>query len=339
MNQYRGPVYDSWLYDAAVEAYGPNLPEDAQSTMAYGGYYQARARPGLRVISLNSNYFVESVDIVTLSQIRIFSPPSLCSRSSLPFFFLYSFFFVSDNFWLLANLTDAYDQLNWFADVMRQVSSLNEKAIIICHASVHEWNSDLADAFLIIAEQYQTNIVNYFMGHTHYNQYQALHDSKGNPMAVTFIGGSIVPFTAVNPGFQVYSYSRDEVAASNPSYTYLVKSAVSHWLDLNQANAANDTDAQWPIQRFDMAAEYGLPDLSPASMATLSSQYSTNSTLYTAYVNSQFKGYVPKSGGPSVESIACLTSTNTGKEYHACLHKAGMKEKKIQKARETESLC
>jgi hypothetical protein len=27
--------------------------------MAFGGYYQARARPGLRVVSLNSNYMTD----------------------------------------------------------------------------------------------------------------------------------------------------------------------------------------------------------------------------------------------------------------------------------------
>jgi hypothetical protein len=59
INQFAGPGLDSWLYEPCVEAWSPFLPADAQKTMAFGGYYQARARPGLRVVSLNSNYMTD----------------------------------------------------------------------------------------------------------------------------------------------------------------------------------------------------------------------------------------------------------------------------------------
>lgn len=60
INQFAGPGLDSWLYDAVADAWSPNLPDDAINTMQYGGYYQARVRPGLRVISINSNYLTRS---------------------------------------------------------------------------------------------------------------------------------------------------------------------------------------------------------------------------------------------------------------------------------------
>ena len=60
VNQFQGPGLDDWLYDAVLQHWAPYLPQDAQATFAYGGYYQLRARPGLRIVSLNSNYFTKS---------------------------------------------------------------------------------------------------------------------------------------------------------------------------------------------------------------------------------------------------------------------------------------
>jgi hypothetical protein len=291
--------------------------------MAYGGYYQARVRPGLRVISLNSNYFTKSAQTRShIARWRI-QPMTMLTRFCF-------FSWCSDNFWLLANQTDAVDQLNWAADVLRQMVELDEKAIVICHAPIILWNTGLATAFLAIAEQYQSTIVNFFMGHTHYNQYATLHSSAGVPMHVAYVGGSVVPYSGVNPGFLSYEYNRSAVFHADP-YPYLVESAFGYWLDLAEANALNNTDAQWSIVRYDMAVALGVPSLDAATLVALAPNYLTNATLYHTYSTAMYKG-LPNARPYPPKSVQCGTTCNTDAEYHTCMHAGGVEEAHIQAA-------
>lgn len=226
--------------------------------------------------------------------------------------------------------------MNWFADVLRQISDLDERAIIICHAPLHDWLDDIGKSFLNITEQYRSTILNLFMGHTHYNQYQSLHDTSGEPMHVAYVGGSVVPYTGVNPSFFEYSYQRETI--NEESTTYLVERAVSHWIILDQANLANDTFTQWPIERYDMARDLGIPALDPESLASLSPLYVTNTTLYDTYLNAQYKGVATSDPTPALQ-IDCYTHTNTIQEYHSCLHQAGMKDEEIRRRQKLDQKC
>lgn len=235
--------------------------------------------------------------------------------------------FLRDNFWLLANETYAYEQLNWAADVLSQCESRNEKVVIICHHSIILWQESLADAFLAIAEQYQSTIVNYLMGHTHCNQYTALHTAAGAPMDVSFVGGSVVPYTNLNPGFMLYEYDREAVA-SGANYTSLIQQARGYWADLDDANESNATD--WKVY-YDMAADLGVSGLDAASLAPISPQYRTNNTLYTTYITAYSKGVVSSPDSP--QNVACATSSNTQAEFHTCMHASGVEEAQIQEER------
>ena len=57
VNQFGGPGIDSWLYEALVLDWAYYLPDDAQQTLSYGGYYAALVRPGLYVLSINTNIY------------------------------------------------------------------------------------------------------------------------------------------------------------------------------------------------------------------------------------------------------------------------------------------
>jgi len=293
VNQFEGPVFDSWLYDAAVAAWSVNLPDDAKTTMSYGGYYQARARPGLRVISLNSNYFTD------------------------------------DNFWLLANQTDAENQLNWLANVLEQMSGpdgTHEKAIIICHHPLKSWRQDMAEAFINITQQHRQTIVNMFMGHTHHNQYatvSTLDEASPTPMFMSFIGGSVVPFTNLNPGFLQYTYDRSEVYAQS-DYQQLVHEAYPHWLDLPAANANNDT-ASWVKPRYSLAQQLGVASLSAKDLFDLGPSYLNNATLLTAYQDWYFKGASALNDPLAAQYVFCMTTfASTDGQYHQCMNKQGV---------------
>lgn len=45
-----------WLYDVAAQQWARWLPAEVSSTIRYGGYYTVVIQPGLRVVSMNTNY-------------------------------------------------------------------------------------------------------------------------------------------------------------------------------------------------------------------------------------------------------------------------------------------
>jgi hypothetical protein len=185
--------------------------------------------------------------------------------------------------------------------VLSQARSLHEKVIIICHAPISSWDNTLAEMYLGIASQYADVIANLFMGHTHHNSMQVLHaavagpngttPTQGKPLHVAWVGGSMVPFGNVNPGFFAYEYDRLAVASGSlPPGAPLVQNAQAFWIDLPRVNAVNNTKGQWDIVRWDARQALGLQNLTAASVETIAQAFATNNTLYNAYVHSMYKG-------------------------------------------------
>jgi sphingomyelin phosphodiesterase len=75
----------SWLYqalaDSWIDTFG--LPNHTRESILQGGFYTTLVRSGLRLISLNTNYY------------------------------------ASDNYWLFLNSTDPLNQLEWVSSQMR----------------------------------------------------------------------------------------------------------------------------------------------------------------------------------------------------------------------------
>jgi sphingomyelin phosphodiesterase len=69
----------SWLYHTLADSWinTLSLPNDTRESILRGGFYTTLVRPGLRLISLNTNYY------------------------------------ASDNYWLFINSTDPLNQLEW----------------------------------------------------------------------------------------------------------------------------------------------------------------------------------------------------------------------------------
>ena len=69
----------SWLYQALADSWinTLGLPNDTRETILFGGFYTTLVRPGLRLISLNTNYYHH------------------------------------DNYWLFINSTDPLNQVEW----------------------------------------------------------------------------------------------------------------------------------------------------------------------------------------------------------------------------------
>lgn len=84
----------AWLYDVAARQWARWLPEEVSSTIRYGGYYTALIQPGLRVVSLNTNY---------------------C---------------YTGNWWTLSKSQDPASSLLWLNKVLEDAERAGEKVII-----------------------------------------------------------------------------------------------------------------------------------------------------------------------------------------------------------------
>ena len=134
-DQYGGPAVDGWLYSQLPSLWAPDLADDARRTVAYGGYYQNLVRPGLRVISLNSNIYAGG---------DLYVDPR--------------------------NPVDLSQQMNWLEDVLGQLQQRGEKAIIIAHQSPSSWHAPFSSRFNALLTRYSQLVLNLFWGHTHHSE-------------------------------------------------------------------------------------------------------------------------------------------------------------------------
>ena len=84
-----------WLTDGLAKFWSKWLPQDAIKTLQSGGYYTTLVNPGLRLISINSQW-----------------------ADGL-------------NFYLLLFEDQQQEQLNWFIETLTQAEADGEKVIII----------------------------------------------------------------------------------------------------------------------------------------------------------------------------------------------------------------
>ncbi len=93
-----GKYNPSWLYSGLTTFFQHWITgEEQRHTMMNGGYYQALVRPGLRLVSINTNY---------------------CN---------------SLNFFLLLNFDDPSNHLHWIYSVLHQAEQKGEKVLVIGH--------------------------------------------------------------------------------------------------------------------------------------------------------------------------------------------------------------
>lgn len=86
------------MYDQAVDEWGHWVNgSKVEKLIEKGGYYSVRPKPGLKLISLNTNY---------------------CNNG---------------NFWLLLNLTDPAGELKWLVEELQDSENRNEKVHIMSH--------------------------------------------------------------------------------------------------------------------------------------------------------------------------------------------------------------
>ena len=98
INQLDDNNISEWLYNSLGDIWSNWLSDDSIKTFKYGGFYTQLIKPGLRVITLNTNVYPK------------------------------------ENWWQsLYYHSDFIHQFAWFKDVLEQSRNNNEKIIILAH--------------------------------------------------------------------------------------------------------------------------------------------------------------------------------------------------------------
>uniref|UniRef100_UPI00359018B4 sphingomyelin phosphodiesterase isoform X2 n=1 Tax=Myxine glutinosa TaxID=7769 RepID=UPI00359018B4 len=194
-----GNLSSSWLYEEMASNWSRWLPNDALHTIRIGGFYTARVKPGLRVVSLNMNF---------------------CS---------------AENFWLLINDTDPAGQLHWFIDVLQAAETAGEKVHVIGHIPPGLCRKTWSWNYYRIINRYESTIAGQFFGHVHTDKFEVFYDEQTlkRPLGIAFLAPSVTTFYDLNPGYRVY-----EVDGDRPDSSRMVLDHHTFFLNLSEANAS-----------------------------------------------------------------------------------------------------
>lgn len=238
-----------WLYKKMDSFWSRWLPEDTVKTITKDGFYATLARPGLKVISLNTNF---------------------CHNK---------------NFWLYIDATDPGDQLQWLIHEL-QISELqHEQVHIIGHIPpgsndcLKVWSRN----YNRIVRRFAKTITGQFFGHTHNNEFEIFYDddfknnsglsftkhqidqglSSPKPISVGLIGPSITTFVDLNPSFRIYTL--------DPSISFTPIQFETYYLNITAANqmakSSPEQNPIWEIKNF--SDDFNVTDILPASMHNL----------------------------------------------------------------------
>ncbi|CAF1448185.1 unnamed protein product, partial [Adineta steineri] len=194
----------SWLYevlaDSWINTFG--LPNDTRETILRGGFYTTVIRPGLRMISLNTNYYHH------------------------------------DNYWLFINSTDPLNQVEWLIQWLQYAENHGEKVHIIAHHPPKECFAAFGWNFDRVVNRFENTISGQFYGHTHKDEFNMWYDENDHqrPISMAYIAPSLTTESFLNPGYRIYTLDGEY-----PQSSYWVLDHRTVIMNLTATNLYNRT--------------------------------------------------------------------------------------------------
>lgn len=237
----------TWLYEYLAQEWSKWLPTTTLDTIKKGGYYSHSPIPGFRVITLNNN------DAYTF------------------------------NWWIWYDPQYLAQQLDWLHDTLLEAEKAGEYVHILAHVPVgsgstfNTWSRE----FRRVVERFHPIISGVFNGHTHkdeFNVFYSMADSK-TPIGVQWNGGSLTPYSDVNPNYRVYTVEKK---------TYQVIEHETYIFKLDEANATPEKSPTWFLE-YDFKKAFGIDDLSPAALDGLLEKFTQQPELLKKYWEFKYK--------------------------------------------------
>lgn len=229
----------AWNYDLLSSLWHKNYwlnATEAAFAKAHYGAYAATTAQGLRIISLNSDFWYRA---------NVF------------------------NYWNVTN-PDNTGMLSWLARELTACEKRGQRAWIIAHALTgYDGTATLPNPsalfYSIVRRFSPRTIAAVFFGHTHQDQLQIFYDYLPNsldpitgkrdttkvdfsrPLALGYIGPSITPLTGLNAGYRVYQVD---------SKTFEVVGAQTYFANIS--NSLEWTTPVWELE-YDARSAYSSP--------------------------------------------------------------------------------
>ncbi|XP_022899980.2 sphingomyelin phosphodiesterase-like [Onthophagus taurus] len=180
------------------------------------------------------------------------------------------------NWWILFE-TDPLGQLQWLSDELYKAEQNGE----MVHLLSHNPSSD-GSQFTIWSREYRRIIARFshiikatFNGHTHQDEITLYHsiENPTEPISVAWNGGSVTTISNLNNNYKVFSV--------DPTNFELLDYEV--WsMNVTEANLTPELNPVW-FKLYSFKEEYGVEDLSPASIRDLAIRMTEDHSIAQKY--------------------------------------------------------
>jgi len=277
-----GNMSISWLYETLVTNWTVWLPESTKHTINWGAYYTVLLEPGFRLVSLNMNY---------------------CNN---------------ENWWLLLNMTDPAQELQWLITVLQSAEDNHEKVHIIGHIPAGHTNciKRWSHHYYQIINRYESTIAAQFFGHTHKDSFIIFHDEEdpSRPVNTAYIGPSVTPYQGLNPAYRIYEFD-----GFYPESTFAVLDHINYIANLSEANQPG----QSPVWKKEYSAkeQYNMKSMFPADWQILYNRLKEDSSLFNTFHKFYYKSHPPKTpcGHHCKRSLLCSLEQGRSHDPTQCL--------------------
>ncbi|GAV05396.1 hypothetical protein RvY_15537 [Ramazzottius varieornatus] len=268
-----------WLYDALATTWNQWLPAESLKTVASGGFYRVDVFPGLRIISLNTNY---------------------CNNM---------------NWWLLVNMTDPDNELQWLISELQDAENRGIKVHLIGHIPpgsgdcMRTWSRN----FYKIVTRYEDTIRGQFYGHEHFDSLHLYYDpDDGHPTSVSYLGPSVTPYQGFNPGYRIYT-----IDGNYEESEWVPLDHETFVANLTEANESG-TPPKW-YREYSAKEAFGLEQLLPSDWDRLMDELETDDAKFQKFWQYYWKSEdvsVRKSCGTACRKfVLCVVKTRN----HNCV--------------------
>ncbi|KAK3837051.1 MAG: Metallo-dependent phosphatase-like protein [Linnemannia elongata] len=167
----------AWLYNTLADDWTRWLTSEAVKSFKNYGSYTLNPAPGLRIVSLNTN-----------------------------------FCYIA-NFYLYGHTSEynPHGEVQWLIQQLQAAEDIGERVWIIGHIPpsqvdcINNWSS----LYRQVVARYSPHVIaEQFFGHSHYDEFSLTYGPGGksaqNAVSTAWIGPSVTPYTYLNPAFRVY---------------------------------------------------------------------------------------------------------------------------------------
>ncbi|CAG0922168.1 unnamed protein product [Notodromas monacha] len=221
-----------YIYNLAWELWRDWLPPDQEDNVRRGSYYSVVAKPGLRVVAINTHY---------------------CFKMNWSLF-------------IWAGTPDPNGQLSWLVSELLKAEKANEAVYIIGHIPPgnHECTPVWSHNYARIVNRFESTIKAQFFGHTHHDEFSIYRDPKELRRAtnIAYVSPSITAYRKLQPSYRIFHLDGRRWESS-----WAVLNHETWIYDLKEANMPGNTP-KW-VQLYTMKERFGMQNLHPQTFLNL----------------------------------------------------------------------